>query len=83
MCGFDSRPRHYRSTTPRAAPGREANRGFEPSGREEEGELSDIASVVRHVFNVSLNRAATIARTEVGTAFNVGRMNNMMEHYFF
>ena len=36
-------------------------------------EVSELGGRVVHSFNVSANRAATIARTEVGTAYNVAR----------
>lgn len=45
----------------------------------DEGELGELAGSVRNSFNVAVNRAVTIARTEIGTAFNVGRFNNMQE----
>ncbi len=48
-----------------------------------EGETAEIAQKVRGMvsssFSASVNRAVTIGRTEVGTAFNVGRFNNMKE----
>ena len=48
-----------------------------------EGEVAEVAGTVRQMvgatFNASVNRAVTIARTEIGTAFNVGRFNNMQE----
>jgi len=37
----------------------------------------DAQNRIKHEFNNSANRAQTIARTEVGTAFNVGRFNEM------
>jgi len=45
----------------------------------DEGEVSELAGSVRNSFNVEVNRAVTIGRTEIGTAFNVGRHNNMQE----
>ena len=45
----------------------------------DEGEVAELAGFVRNQFNVAVNRAVTIARTEIGTAFNTGRFNNMQE----
>jgi SPP1 gp7 family putative phage head morphogenesis protein len=47
------------------------------------GEVAEISGAVRgmvsRTFSASVNRAVTIGRTEVGTAFNNGRFNNMQE----
>jgi hypothetical protein len=47
------------------------------------GEVAELGGavmgMVSKTFNASVNRAVTIARTEIGTAFNVGRVNNMQE----
>jgi len=49
----------------------------------DEGEVGEMAERIRAMvsstFNASVNRAVTIARTEIGTAYNVGRYNNMQE----
>ena len=48
-----------------------------------EGEVGEVAGAVRNMvsrtFSASVSRAVTIGRTEIGTAFNVGRFNNMQE----
>jgi len=42
----------------------------------------DAQKAIKHDFNNSANRATTIARTEVGTAYNIGRFNEMGEQGF-
>ena len=43
------------------------------------GEIRMLSDIVKNSFNASINRAQMIGRTEIGTAFNVGRFNNMVE----
>lgn len=45
-------------------------------------EVAELGAVVMHRLNVSSNRAATIARTEIGTAYNVARFTETREQGF-
>jgi uncharacterized protein with gpF-like domain len=45
-------------------------------------EVAELGAVVMHRLNITANRAATIARTEIGTAYSIGRYTETREQGF-